>query len=141
MYGRDTFIRFASSVCDTPSSFIRSRMRRRNAEPILSIAFIPFNQPSRHPQFTSPAPAPCAQPPPAASSPCIPKYPHWLQCIVYAYGTSSQKGILSSIGSNIATIFNLAHNDLRMTSFVLDGTLPNHCLKSLTTSVLILALV
>ena len=38
MYGRDTFIRFASSVCDTPSSFILSRMRRRNAEPILSIA-------------------------------------------------------------------------------------------------------
>ena len=38
MYGRDTFMRFASSVCDTPSSFIRRRMRRRNAEPILSIA-------------------------------------------------------------------------------------------------------
>ena len=54
MYGRDTFIRFASSVCDTPSSFIRSRMRRRNAEPILSIAVIPFNQPSRHPQFLQP---------------------------------------------------------------------------------------
>ena len=46
MYGRDTCMRFASSVCDTPSSFIRSRMRRRNAEPILSIAFIPFNPPS-----------------------------------------------------------------------------------------------
>lgn len=46
MYGRDTFIRLASSVCDTPSSFILSRMRRRNAEPTLSIAFIPFNQPS-----------------------------------------------------------------------------------------------
>ena len=38
IYGRETCIRFASSVCDTPSSFIRSRMRRRNAEPILSIA-------------------------------------------------------------------------------------------------------
>ena len=37
-YGRDTFMRRASSVCDTPSRFIRSRMRRRNAEPILSIA-------------------------------------------------------------------------------------------------------
>ena len=141
MYGRDTSMRFASSVCDTPSSFIRSRMRRRNAEPTLSIAFIPFNPPSQHPQFTSPAPAPCGPAPQASSPPCIPKYPHWLQCIVYAYGTSSQKGILSSIGSNIATIFNLARNDLRMTSFVLDGTLPNHCLKSLTTSVLILALV
>lgn len=54
MYGRDTFIRLASSVCDTPSSFILSRMRRRNAEPTLSIAFIPFNQPSRHPQFLQP---------------------------------------------------------------------------------------
>ena len=40
MYGRDTFIRFASSVRETPSSFIRRRMRRRNAEPILSIEFI-----------------------------------------------------------------------------------------------------
>lgn len=39
MYGRDTSMRFASSVCDTPSSFIRSRMRLKNAEPILSIAF------------------------------------------------------------------------------------------------------
>ena len=38
MYGRDTCMRFASSDCDTPSSFIRRRMRRRNAEPILSIA-------------------------------------------------------------------------------------------------------
>lgn len=55
MYGRDTCMRLASSVCDTPSSFIRSRMRRRNAEPILSIAVIPFNQPSRHPQFLQPS--------------------------------------------------------------------------------------
>ena len=57
------------------------------------------------------SPAPCTQPPPAASPPCIPKYPHRLQCIDYAHGTSSQKGILSSIGSDIATIFNLARND------------------------------
>ncbi len=40
MYGRDTFIRRASSVCDIPSSFIRRSIRRRNADPILSIAFI-----------------------------------------------------------------------------------------------------
>ena len=40
MYGRDTFMRRASSVCETPSSFIRRKIRRRNAEPILSIAFI-----------------------------------------------------------------------------------------------------
>ena len=106
--------------------------------PTLFIIII-FNQPFRHPQ-SNPT-TPCTHSLPATSSPCIPKYPHRLQCIVYAHGTSSQKGILSSIGSNIATIFNLARNDLRMTSFVLDGTLPNHCLKSLTTSVLILALV
>ena len=40
MYGRDTFMRRASSVCETPSSFIRRKMRRRNAEPIRSIALI-----------------------------------------------------------------------------------------------------
>ena len=40
MYGRDTFIRRARSVCDIPSSFIRSSIRRRNADPILSIASI-----------------------------------------------------------------------------------------------------
>ena len=49
MYGRDTFMRFASSVCDTPSSFIRRRMRRRNAEPILSIALR-----LRHPKLLHP---------------------------------------------------------------------------------------
>ena len=54
MYGRDTCILLASSVCDTPSSFIRLSIRLKNAEPILSIAFIPFNQPSRHPQFLQP---------------------------------------------------------------------------------------
>ena len=36
-------MRLASSVCDTPSSFILSRMRRRNAEPILSIAVIVYS--------------------------------------------------------------------------------------------------
>ena len=50
----DTCIRFASSVCDTPSCFIRSSIRLKNAEPTLSIAFISFNQPSRHPQFLQP---------------------------------------------------------------------------------------
>ena len=35
-------MRRANSVCDTPNSFIRSRMRRRNAEPILSIAVIVY---------------------------------------------------------------------------------------------------
>ena len=41
IYGRDTFIRRASSVCETPSSFILSRICRRNADPILSM-FIGF---------------------------------------------------------------------------------------------------
>ena len=40
MYGRETFIRLASSVCDTPSCFIRRSIRLKNADPILSIAFI-----------------------------------------------------------------------------------------------------
>ena len=41
IYGLDTFIRRASSVCETPSSFIRSKICRRNADPILSM-FIGF---------------------------------------------------------------------------------------------------
>ena len=40
MYGRDTFMRRASSVCDTPSSFILCSIRRRNTDPILSTDFI-----------------------------------------------------------------------------------------------------
>ena len=40
MYGRETCMRCASSDCDTPSSFIRRRIRRRNADPIWSTAFI-----------------------------------------------------------------------------------------------------
>ena len=41
IYGRDTFICRASSVCETPSSFIRSKICRINADPILSM-FIGF---------------------------------------------------------------------------------------------------
>jgi hypothetical protein len=37
MYGLDTFIRRASSVCVTPSSFMRSKICRKKADPILSI--------------------------------------------------------------------------------------------------------
>ena len=40
MYGFDTFMRFASSLWFTPSSFIRRRMWRRNTEPMWSIALI-----------------------------------------------------------------------------------------------------
>jgi len=40
MYGRETCIRLASSVWLMPSCFIRRSIRRRNADPILSIAFI-----------------------------------------------------------------------------------------------------
>ena len=40
MYGRETFMRLASSVCDTPSCFIRRSIRRRKAEPIWSTGFI-----------------------------------------------------------------------------------------------------
>ena len=43
MYGRETFIRLASSVWETPSCFIRRRIRRRKAEPIWSIVFIVGN--------------------------------------------------------------------------------------------------
>ena len=39
MYGRDTFMRRASSDCETPSCFMRRMMRRKNAEPIWSIVF------------------------------------------------------------------------------------------------------
>ena len=42
MYGRETCIRAASSDCDTPSSFMRRSIRRRNADPILSTALISF---------------------------------------------------------------------------------------------------
>ena len=42
MYGLDTFIHRASSVCEIPSSFIRSKICRRNADPILSREFINF---------------------------------------------------------------------------------------------------
>lgn len=38
-YGRETFIRFASAVCERPWAFIRRISFLRNAEPILSIAF------------------------------------------------------------------------------------------------------
>jgi hypothetical protein len=41
MYGLDTFIRRASSVCEIPSSFMRSKICRKNADPILSM-FIGF---------------------------------------------------------------------------------------------------
>ena len=40
MYGRETFMRLASSVWETPSCFIRRRIRRKKAEPIWSIVFI-----------------------------------------------------------------------------------------------------
>ncbi len=42
-YGRDTFIRFASAVCERPRAFIRRINFLRNAEPILSIAFTPYS--------------------------------------------------------------------------------------------------
>ena len=42
-YGRDTFIRFASAVCERPRAFIRRINFLRNAEPILSIAFTPHS--------------------------------------------------------------------------------------------------
>ena len=38
-YGRETFIRFASAVCERPRAFIRRISFLRNAEPILSTAF------------------------------------------------------------------------------------------------------
>ena len=47
MYGRDTFMRLASSVCDIPSSFIRSRIRRRNAEPMRSMVVMILVQSSK----------------------------------------------------------------------------------------------
>ena len=43
-YGRDTFIRFASAVCERPRAFIRRINFLRNAEPILSIAFTPHSE-------------------------------------------------------------------------------------------------
>jgi len=43
MYGRETFMRLASSVWETPSCFIRRRIWRRKAEPIWSIVFIVGN--------------------------------------------------------------------------------------------------
>ena len=42
-YGRETFIRFASAVCERPRDFIRRISFLRNAEPILSIAFTPYS--------------------------------------------------------------------------------------------------
>ena len=42
-YGRETFIRFASAVCERPRAFIRRSSFLRNAEPILSIAFTPYS--------------------------------------------------------------------------------------------------
>ena len=42
-YGRETFIRFASAVCEKPWAFIRRISFLRNAEPILSIAFTPHS--------------------------------------------------------------------------------------------------
>jgi len=42
MYGLDTFIRRASSVCEIPSSFMRSKICRRNADPILSMVVMGF---------------------------------------------------------------------------------------------------
>ena len=42
-YGRETFIRFASAVCERPRAFIRRISFLRNAEPILSIAFTPHS--------------------------------------------------------------------------------------------------
>jgi hypothetical protein len=40
MYGLDTFIRRASSVCEIPSSFMRSKICRKNADPILSMFIV-----------------------------------------------------------------------------------------------------
>jgi len=40
MYGRETFMRLASSVWETPSCFIRRSIWRRNAEQIWSIVVI-----------------------------------------------------------------------------------------------------
>jgi len=56
MYGFETFMRAASSVCVTPSSFMRRRMRRRNAEHTWSTAVM-ANQDFRH------APAPWSMQP------------------------------------------------------------------------------
>lgn len=42
-YGRETFIRFASAVCERPRDFIRRISFLRNAEPILSIAFTTYS--------------------------------------------------------------------------------------------------
>ena len=42
-YGRETFIRLASAVCERPRAFIRRISFLRNAEPILSIAFTPYS--------------------------------------------------------------------------------------------------
>ena len=39
MYGRDTFILFARSVCDIPSAFMRQSIWRRKTDPIWSIVF------------------------------------------------------------------------------------------------------
>ena len=82
--------------------------------------------------------APCAQPTSAAEQWCGHSCEHRLLAHrYYAQGTLYQKGMTSSMGSNISAICSLACKDLRMTSFVLEGTRPNHCLKSLTTSVAI----